>query len=272
MVNVGRVTAVHWPGDESVALALADLADRSTNWPGIRSVSSRPIRLILAPNEAVFDSVTRGRLPEWGGGAAFPGSNTIVLPMSGDVRRVLRHELAHLALHSVVKRVPRWFDEGYAARAAGEWDRLQALRVNWALLMGVTPTLRDVDVGLRGGGTGRAQTAYSLATTAVLLLERMGGDRGLQPLVDNLAETLDFDRALRTTYQVTLDQFEALWRRDLKKRYGWAQLLGSLTVIWTLLALVLLSLWGSRRRRDRARRARLDEGWSISPEDWHTNA
>jgi hypothetical protein len=272
MVNVGRVTAVHWPGDESVALALAELADRSTNWPGISRPSNNPIRLILTPSQAVFDSVTEGRLPEWGGGAAFPGRNTIVLPMSGDVRRVLRHELAHLALHSVVKRVPRWFDEGYASRAAGEWDRLEALRVNWALLTGASPTLREVDAGLRGDGAGRAQTAYSLATTAVLLLERMGGDRGLQPLVDNLAETMDFDQVLRTTYHVTFDQFEVLWRRELKKRYGWVLLFGSLTAVWTLLALVLLSLWGTRRRRDRARRARLDEGWSVSPEDWHANS
>ena len=159
-------------------------------------------------------------MPEWGGGAAFPATRTIVLPTSGDPRQVLQHELAHLALRSVVERVPRWFDEGYAARAAGEWDRLQVLRVNWALLMGMTPTLRDVDAGLRGAGAARAQTSYSLATTAVLLLERMGGERGLGPLLSNLAETPDFDQALRVTYQVTLDQFEALWRRDLKKRYG----------------------------------------------------
>ncbi|UCD23885.1 MAG: hypothetical protein JSW51_12760 [Gemmatimonadota bacterium] len=272
MISVGRVTAVHWPGDESVALALAEMAERATSWPGISEPSSGRVRLILAPSEAMFDSVTQGRLPEWGGGAAFPGTNTIVLPMSGDVRRVLRHELAHLALHSVVKRVPRWFDEGYAARAAGEWDRLQALRVNWALLMGVTPTLREVDAGLRGTGAGRAQTSYSLATTAVLLLERMGGDRGLEPLLENLSRTPDFDQALRTTYLVTLGQFETLWRRDLKRRYGWALLFGSLTVVWTLLAIVLVSLWATRRRRDRARRARLDEGWSVPGNDWQANS
>ena len=100
----------------------------------------------------------------------------------------------------------------------------------------------------------------------------MGGERGLGPLLSNLAETPDFDQALRVTYQVTLDQFEDLWRRDLKKRYGWALLFGSLSVMWGVLALVLLSLWGRRRQRDRARRARLDEGWSISPEDWHANS
>jgi hypothetical protein len=272
MIQVGRVTTIYWPGDETTATTLADLADRTTTWPGIDDPSDYPVRLFLAPSEGKFDSLTRGQLPEWGGGAAFPGSNTIILKLTGDVRRVLRHELAHLALRNLVRRAPLWFDEGYAALAAGEWDRLQALRVNWALLMGATPTLRQVAADLRGKGSGRAETAYALATTAVLLLQRMGGERGLGPLVANLSETTDFDRALRTTYQMTLDQFEVHWRRDLKRRYGWALFFGSLTVVWTLLALVLLSLWGVRRRRDRARRARLDEGWAIPPEDWHASA
>ncbi|UCG85973.1 MAG: hypothetical protein JSW71_19005 [Gemmatimonadota bacterium] len=272
MIHVGRVTAVFWPGDEAAVMALAELADRTTEWPGISDSLGRPIRLFLAPSDAKFDSLTRGLLPEWGGGAAFPGSSTIVLKLTGDVRRVMRHELAHLALRSVVRRVPLWFDEGYAALAAGEWDRLEALRVNWALLMGATPTLRQVVADLRDSGSGRAETAYALATTAALLLERMGGERGLGPLVTNLGETADFDRALRTTYQMTLDQFEAHWRRDLKRRYGWALFFGSLTVVWTLLAMVLVSLWLVRRRRDRARRARLDEGWVIPPDDWHASA
>ena len=263
---------MYWPGDAATATALADMADQAISWPGIDDLSNRPIRLILAPSDQLLDSVTRGRLPEWGSGAAFPGTNTIVVRMSGDVRTVLRHELAHLALHNVVSRVPRWFDEGYAALAADEWDRLQILRVNWALLMGVTPTLRQVAADLRGGASGRAENAYALATTAVMQLQRMGGERGLGPLLANLRETPDFDKALRTTYQVTLDQFEIQWRRDLKKRYGWALFFGSLTVVWTLLAIVLLSMWGVRRRRDRARRARLDEGWVIPPDDWHASA
>jgi hypothetical protein len=37
-------------------------------------------------------------------------------------------------------------------------------------------------------------------------------------------------------------------------------------LFWALLALLLVSLVGIRRRRDRARKARLDEGWTV-PED-----
>jgi len=271
LVRVGRVTAVYWPGDEPAATSLAEMADRVGPWPGIAEPWNGPVHLIVTPNATVFDSVTQGRLPQWGAGAAFPAANRIVLQLSGDVRRVLHHELAHLALHSVVRSVPRWFDEGYAARASGEWDRLQALRVNWALLMGATPTLRQLDTDLRGGAA-HAETAYALATTAVLLLERMGGERGLEPLITNLGETPDLDRTLRTTYQITLGQFESEWRRDLRKRYGWVLFFSSLTVFWGILALVAVSLWVRRRRHYRERRARLDEGWSGPPGDGHASA
>jgi len=251
-------------------LAIAELADGAGPWPGIPGLPTRPIRIVLAGTDERFDSLTRGRLPDWGGGAAFPRSNTIVLKLQGDVRRVLRHELAHLILHEKVSRLPLWFDEGYAARAAGEWDRLQALRVNWALLTGFTPTLRQLNSDLRSGAA-RAETAYALATTAVLMLERLGGERGLRPLLTNLAESPDFDRSLRITYQITLGQFEELWRQELRRRYGWILLFSSLTVFWAVLGIVLLSLWWWRRRRDRDRRAALDEGWEVPPE-WHASA
>jgi len=36
---------------------------------------------------------------------------------------------------------------------------------------------------------------------------------------------------------------------------------------WALLALVMVWLVVRRRRRDRVRRARLDEGWTVPPDD-----
>jgi hypothetical protein len=113
-----------------------------------------------------------------------------------------------------------------------------------------------------------AETAYALATAAVLLLERLGGERGLEQLLLNLADSQNFDRALRATHHVTLGQFEVLWQRDLRKRYGWVLFFGSLTVFWTFLAILLLSLSGLRRRRDDARRAALDQGWVVSSDEW----
>src|SRR5439155_24140137 len=113
------------------ALTLAGTADHSVAWPGIGETSSHPIRLVRAGTAARFDSLTGSRFPAWSAGVTFPARNIIVVKLKGGPRQALRHELAHLALHSAVQRVPRWFDEGYAAVAAGEGERLGVLRVNW---------------------------------------------------------------------------------------------------------------------------------------------
>ncbi len=163
------------------------------------------------------------------------------------------------------RRPPLWFDEGYAAFAAAEWDRLEALKLNWQIARGVRMGLDEVDQALRSDRAD-AQTAYALATTAVLLLDRWGGSRGLQPLIAQLAVQPTFDEALRATYHVTEGDFETRWERDVGTRYGllsWAEAVG---LFWAVLAVLLVWLVRQRRRRDAARRARLDEGWTL-PED-----
>src|SRR5205823_6209282 len=179
-------------------------------------------------------------------------------------------ELAHLALRWRVRHMlPLWFEEGYAAVAAGEWGRLDALRLNWQLARGVHMDLDELDRALRSDRT-EAESAYGLATTAVLLLDRWGGARGLGPLIDNLAREPTFDAALRATYHVTEGDFETRWQRDVARRYGWMSWAAAAGVFWAATGLVLVWLVQVRRRRDRVRKARLDEGWTMPEEDGPT--
>jgi hypothetical protein len=236
------------------------VADHAHDFPGIGALPDRPIRLILAPTRETYDSLTRGRLPLWSEGAAFPDAGTIVLlsarpPVSSSA---LRHELAHLALRwHVGHRTPLWFEEGYAAVAAREWDRLDALQLNWQLARGVRMNLDDVDRALRGA-RGDAEAGYALAATAVLLLERWGGERGLGPLLANLPGAESFDAALRDTYHVTESDFELRWQRDVGSRYGWLSWATAMGFFWLAIGALLVALVMLRRRRDRGRRAALD--------------
>jgi len=259
---VGRVTAVAWPGQEALAAAIAEQADGAKNFPGIGALPDRPIRIILAPNRQTYDSLTRGRLPLWSEGAAFPDVSTIVLLADQPAFRptaALRHELAHLALRwQVGRRVPLWFEEGYAAVAAQEWDRFDALRLNWQLARGVRMNLDDVDRALRGS-RGDAEAGYALAATAVLLLQRWGGERGLAPLIANLPHAESFDAALRATYHVTEGDFELRWQRDVASRYGWLSWVAAMGFFWLAIGAVLVALLRLRRRRDQAKRQMLDE-------------
>jgi len=198
---------------------------------------------------------------------ALPGERIVLLRADiGDVYRTLRHELAHLALHEAVTvRVPLWFDEGYAAWAAGEWERLGALELNLAVVRGAVPDLRSLDGALRGSAS-TADAAYALAASAVIELAQRNPTKSLTPLLQRLDRGDDFEAAVHTTTGLTLSQFEREWRQTIRKRYSlatWILAGGG----WGGVTLVLWLLLRRRRAADRPRRAALDEGWEIPPED-----
>src|SRR2546429_196477 len=154
---------------------------------------------------------------------------------------------------------------GYGAGAGGGGARLDALRLNGQVARGMQLDLGELAGALRGDRPD-APTAYALATTAVLLLERWGGGRGLEPLIDHLTRDATLDAALRETYHLTEGDFEVRWQRDVASRYGWLGGAGAVGLFWAALGLMLIWLVRLRRRRDRARKALLDEGWTL-PED-----
>jgi hypothetical protein len=265
-VRVGQVTAVSWPSQRHLALELARRAGQSTDWPGLGHRSPGPLQLIIVPDGRHLDSLSLGRAPSWGAAVALPGSRTILLRADqGDVYRTLRHELAHLALHEAVAvRVPLWFDEGYASWAAGEWERLDVLALNLAVIRGKVPDLRSLDGALRGSATA-ADAAYALAASAVTELARRNPSNSIEPLMARLVEGKDFDAAVLSTTGLTVPQFDAEWRKTIRRRYS--------LVTWLLAGggwgILVFSMWlivRLRRKADLPRRAALDEGWEIAPE------
>jgi hypothetical protein len=258
---------VAWPQQLALATELAKRAGQPTELPGLGLWKPAPLRLILIPDGRRLDSLSSGRAPPWGAAVAVPGARTILLRADvGDVYETLRHELAHLALHQAIGvRVPLWFDEGYASWAAGEWERLGALELNLAVVRGAVPDLRGLDGALRGSAT-TADAAYALAVSAVTELARRHPSRSLAPLLHRLGAGQDFEASVQATTGLTLAQFDVEWRRNLRKRYSlgtWLLAGGG----WGILALGLWALVRRRRKADRARRAALDQGWEISPED-----
>lgn len=265
-MQVGRVTAVAWPAQRAVAADLARLADRPAEWPGLGVRDPGPLRLIVVPDAHLLDSLTAGRAPPWGAAIAVPGARTILLRADeGDLVRTLRHELAHLALHEAVPvRVPLWFDEGYAAWAAGEWDRLGTLELNLTVVRGAVPTLTGLDGALRGSASS-ADAAYALAVSAVAELARRNPTGTLTPLLRRLESGEDFDAAVLATTGLAVGRFEQEWQRTIRRRYtvgNWLIAGGG----WLIVALLVMVQVRRRRRIDRVRRAALDDGWDVDPE------
>ncbi|MEO8295401.1 MAG: hypothetical protein ABI613_07805 [Gemmatimonadota bacterium] len=266
VVEVGDVSVISWPVPSREAIALGELADHPSFWAGIGYRSATPLRLVLVPNASAMRRYTGGRAPIWGAGLAFPSSRTIILRHdAGNQQQTLRHELAHLVLHDAVKvRLPLWFDEGYAAVASNEWDRMDALRLSWIVLRRDLPGFRELDGALRGGESA-AEKAYTLAMSAVLELGRRNPAGTLDSLLARLGRGEAFPEAVRGSTGIPLDVFESDWQRTIKHRYNlviWLSAGG----FWLLVSFMVAIAWWVRRRYDRPRRQALDVGWVIDPE------
>jgi hypothetical protein len=266
VVQVGQVTAVAWPAQLRLATELAREAIRPAEWPGLGTRGVDSFRLIVVPDLRRLDSLTRGRAPPWAAAIALTDNRTVVIRADADeLPRILRHELAHLTLHQVVRgRVPLWFDEGYAGWAAGEWDRLGLLELNLSVARGALPSLGGLDRALRGA-TSTADAAYALAVSAVTELARRNPTGTLTPLMARLGAGEEFGAAVLATTGLTLDRFEETWQQTVRRRYGLVTWLFA-TGGWLLVSLGVLFLVHFRRQADRERRAALDEGWVVEPE------
>jgi hypothetical protein len=260
------VRVVYWPGHRELAERTLAAARSPQRLPGIpRDTVLTAGTIFLAPSAVVFDSLTGGRVPEWGAGVAIPALRWIVLPTYPapgpavrDPAVTLRHELAHLALHAYLPGpIPRWFDEGYATFTSGGWDQAAAWQIRLAFLLGRAPPLDSLTLNWPRGAE-QARLAYLLSASAVQYLLEIGGESGFTALLDTWRHEGSFNAALRRVYGMTPGQFEQAWARVVRRRYGWLLALSQVTVFWVVVSLLLIVLYGIRRRRKRERLAELE--------------
>ena len=176
---------------------------------------------------------------------------------AGDPFAVLRHELAHLALHEYLDDLaPRWFDEGYASYAARELMRNEVLAANFALVLRGMPSFEELDGRFTEGATS-AQAAYALAYRAVDDLASVDTGRGLTLLFQHWKATGSLDKAMRAAFGTTLASFERDWQLRTRRRFGALALFSDLTLVSLVVLLIITPLYLVRRRRDRQRMAAL---------------
>jgi hypothetical protein len=258
----GRFTILAFPDDAQLARSLLRSASARDTFPGLPR-SRDDVLVIIAPDRRRFRELIGSSVPEWGAAVAFPQSRRIVMQgrrassSAGDPIRVLRHELAHLALFEALGDLPpRWFDEGYASFAAEEWNRDQVLATNVGLALRGMPRLDSLDAGFTAGAQ-RAAAAYAMSYRAVAELAALDPERGLSIFLTQWRETGRFDTAVRLAYGLTAAQFEDRWRKRTRRRYGALALFADLTFGSLLLVLLVGPLYVIRRRRDRRRMAAL---------------
>jgi hypothetical protein len=261
-IDRGRFTAVFFPTERRLAEQLLGNAVANDSFPGLPRPQQR-VLLALAPDRRRFREWVGPGAPEWGAAITFPESQRIVMQGrsagsdAGNPREVFRHEVAHLALNEFLgDRPPRWFDEGYASYAAREWNREDALAANLTLALRGAPTFDELDAEF-SAGTMTAQNAYALAYRALVELAALDTVRGLAPFFEAWKREGSMDRAMRSTYGLTLAGFEQRWRQRTRRRYGALSLVGNVAVAGVIVLLAVFPLYVARRQRDRRRLAEL---------------
>jgi hypothetical protein len=256
----GRFTIVCFPGDEKLATSLLARSVSTDTFPGLPRPTQH-VLIAIAPDQRRFREWAGPGAPEWGAALAFPESRRIVMQGhnagsdAGDPLDVLRHELAHLALHEYLgDQAPRWFDEGYASYAARELIRNEVLATNYALALRGMPTFDELDDRFTEGATS-AQAAYALAYRAVDDIAAIDPAHGLSHFFQHWKETGSLDRAMRAAYGTTLVAFEHEWQNRTRRRYGGLALFSDLTLASVVVLLIVTPLYLARRRRDRRRMA-----------------
>jgi hypothetical protein len=257
-LDTGRFTAVSFPKDEILARSLLRAAAVSDSFPWLPRPQQR-VLIAIAPDAARFRAWVGPEAPEWGAAIAFPESRRIVLQGrsagsdAGNPIEVLRHELAHLALHERLgNKPPRWFDEGYASVAAREWRREDVLAANVALALRGTPSLDQLEEGFRGGSVA-AQSSYALSYRAVTELAALDPNRGLSLFFKYWGEGRSLDAAVRQAFGMTLTGFEKEFQDRTRRRYGGLALFADLSIVMLVLTLLILPFFFARRARDRRR-------------------
>ncbi|GLC26475.1 peptidase MA family metallohydrolase [Roseisolibacter agri] len=267
--DAGRFTVVAYPADRPLARSLLAEAQRRDTFPGLPRPHAR-VLIAVAPDARRFRDWIGPAAPEWGAAIAFPALQRIVMQGrtagsdAGDPRSVLRHELAHLALHEALGDLPpRWFDEGYASFAAGEWGRDETLATNLTLLARGMPTLDTLEAGFYEGAA-EAEASYALAFRAVSDLSELDRERGLTLFFRYWKETGRFDAAVRQAYGITATAFEKQWQERTRRRYGMLALVANLSLATSIFLVAFLPLWIMRRRRDRRRLEALRQADEIA--------
>ncbi len=256
-VRIHRHPDVHpdFEAETRAALASRGAALRDELWPFALPPARIELHLV---DTAAFRDTLRGRVADWGVGAA-SGRTAWVdcqrMPAVGrTVGYVALHEVAHCLLNQALGRasVPSWFHEGVAQQVSGEWR----FRDTVSLIMdGGVPDLRGLE-GRFPHNTHWADRAYRTSLLAVQTLRDRHGDRVIPDLVLATRQRGDFGAAFAEVTGEDDTAFADRFARSMRLRFGW---LITLTRWPTLFVLMALGFALGAVLRIRRTRRRLEE-------------
>lgn len=261
------------PDTGSVGLArrLADRAemDRSRVQELLGINDDRVIEVRIASDDAEMKKMTGSghEVSDWIAGLAMSGRDLIVLSNRGNevfkVSDTFVHELAHVYLHSALngRRVPRWFNEGFAMLVASEQVGERLKTAMGAAATGSYIPLDDLTESFPARPPA-VHLAYSQSMLFLRYLYRQEGHQGIASLISEVREGMLFDLAFARVFGGSVSK---LWDR-FESTLDWSSallwVLSSTAVLWILVTLLFLYVYVVKKRRTALKK----QAWAIQEE------
>jgi hypothetical protein len=196
------------------------------------------------------------RPPRWASGLAIPRQNVLLFDsnaiLSDEARRLVRHELAHLALAAGGGTWPRWFQEGFAMAHAGEWSLTQYAAMYRVVARGAAIPLRDLSDEWPDRALER-EVAYAESAAFVQYLRGQADGAAMRRLIQAVRGGQQFESAFFAAFGSPLDVVEQRWRDAARSRYTWVPLLTGTGTLWAAITVLFLLAYARVRSRRRAR-------------------
>jgi len=194
-----------------------------------------------------FETVVRGKIPDWGAAAAFPERHLMAIKspdkfaIGKPLEELLAHEYSHLLLHhrTGFSEPPRWFDEGLAMLVSFEWDWTDNLAMSRAGTFHQFISLSEIEK-MNRFGTAKAQIAYSQSYLAVEYFYKQYGANPVNRFLDAIKSGQSIDSALSASTGGTYSEFEKEFTDYLGSRYNIASLFMDTLFFWVFLALIVI--------------------------------
>lgn len=255
------------------------------SWPAVAGaagamavVPSRGSEISVSVEREIDDwFVRRGvppRNPEWAAGLAIYSESAVIIRSANpEWKSTMAHELAHMAVDVATggRRVPRWFNEGFAVATAEQWSIERATTMIAAGLSGNFYPFEELTAGFPRAESS-AGLAYAQSFHFVQYITRNYGEDVLVRVMRRLRESdVDWNTAFEEEAGTSMEAAEASWASHVSTRYKWAPALGGGGGAWGAIAALSLVVWRRKKKEAADRLAALGASeaqlYSPDPDD-----
>lgn len=222
-LETGLVNIYWYQGNDAFANTVAHAANRTLVHllDEFGLATTEPMNIMVYANDRDFSGAMRPNSADWIGGVAYSGLSLIIVQLdpvssaSGEVGRMIPHEVAHVVIHHAAANPynspPPWLDEGLSTWVQETPDTRLDPILDRAVREGrliPLPALRssfplDPD---------QAMLSYAQSLSVVEYLVETYGEETTGQLVTIYQEEVTHDRALQMVLGVDIEELDTAWK------------------------------------------------------------